>query len=633
MSPSVRRGAEAATAPSVHGLVAAQAAATPQAVAAACQGRQLSYAELDARANQLAWHLRSQGVTTESPVAVCLPRSADAVIALLAILKAGGAYLALDPAHPAPWHRTLLGDCGARVLVTCQSLLAELAGLAPTVTCLDGDPDLGRAPAVDPSVSVRQDNLAYIAYTSGSAGKPKGVCVTHGAVVRLVREPGFVTIGPGDAVLQLAPLDLDASTFEVWAPLVNGARLEIFPPPDPTPEEIIELAGRAGVTVMWLTAGLFHQVAGRPLRGMGSLRWLLAGGDVLSPQHVNQALAELPGIRLVNGYGPTENTTFTCCHVIGEQVETADVPIGQPVNATTVYVVDNALRAVDRDQPGELCTGGAGLARGYLGAPGLTAERFVPDPFAGPGARMYRTGDVAVMTTDGPVHFIGRRDQQLKVHGYRVEPGEVEAAIARIDGVRDVAVVGHEQPPGDIALGQELLSGDIAAGQAQPPGGRRLVAFVVASTPGSGPRIRGQLAAVLPGYAVPWLVLQVAKLPLTASGKVDRRNLESRPARERPDMSAPVREPGSDLERQLTGLWSELLGVPEIGVDDDFFELGGDSLLALRIATQITDAYDLEIHPRAFYENPTVAELARLIEEPATDNGQAAPRVGADGKG
>ncbi len=586
----------------VHELFAAQAARRPDAVAVRGERRRLSYGELDARANQLAHQLRSLNVGPDTPVAVCMPRSLDLIVALLGILKAGGAYLALDPNQPRERHGVLLEDSGASVLLVRGTPPAALDGLAEVVVRLDRDRAvLAEQPIDDPKAEVTPRHLAYLAYTSGSTGTPKGAAIPHHAVTRLVIGPDFLPIAEDDIFLQLAPVAFDASTLEIWGPLLNGATLELFPPHDPTPEQIASVVEKTGVTVLWLTAGLFHQIAQGPIARLAGLRTLLAGGDVLSIPHVNRALAALPNTRLINGYGPTENTTFTCCHHIDAPVEGDSVPIGRPISGTDVYVLDDALRPVVPGEVGELYAGGRGVARGYLGRAALTALRFLPDPFAQrPGARMYRTGDQVRQRPDGVFEFLGRADDQVKIRGFRVEPGEIEAAIARHPGVREAAVVA----------------------QPDPGGGRRLVAFVTGRQV-STPALRRELAEVLPPYAVPSAFVSVRSLPLTPNGKVDRAALAAREVRQRPALYSTYRAPGGAVEEELAELWAGLLGIPDVGVDDNFFELGGHSLLVTRITGEIATVYEVEVDLLTFYENPTVAELARLVEQ--------APKVAAAG--
>ena len=457
----------------VASLVAAQARRRPDAVAVSSEEGDLTYAELELRSTRLARRLAAAGVAPEVRVALLAQRSPALIVGLLGILKAGGAYVPLDPSYPAERLAWMLADSGARVILGQPELLAELpeeAGLSavPTVQIIELTAGAGlETPAMGPEPrGPLPDGLAYVMYTSGSTGRPKGVGVTHRNIVRLVRESGFADLGADQVFLQLAPVSFDASTLEIWAPLVNGGRIAVFPSRRPSLAELGEAIARFGVTSLWLTAGLFHQMVDDRLEALRPLRQLLAGGDVLSPSHVRRALAALPGLTLINGYGPTEGTTFTCCHPMTspEQVG-ATVPLGRPIGNTRVHVLDAASREVPAGVWGELCVGGDGLSRGYLGRPELTAERFVPDPFsdpAGAGSRLYRTGDVVRRRPDGRVDFAGRRDGQVKLRGFRIELGEIESALVRHPAVREATVVSRDDGG---------------------PLGRRLVAYVVPNPP------------------------------------------------------------------------------------------------------------------------------------------------------
>ncbi|MFJ9774318.1 amino acid adenylation domain-containing protein [Kitasatospora sp. NPDC101157] len=605
----------------VHARFTAQARATPRAPALSCAGTVLTYARLDAAADALAARLRGLGAGPGRPVAVRLERSPALVVALLAVLKTGGFHVALDPGEPAARAAALLRDCGAALLVTRPEAPAELlAEVKPVyVDTLDvpGAPDTldasdasdasdplgtdplgtdppGTAPASPPPPPGDGRDPAYLAYTSGSTGEPKGVLVPHGAVLRLVRDSDVLPVGPGDVVLHLAPAAFDASTLELWAPLLNGARLAVFPDGEVTPERLAEVVEAEGVTAMWLTAGLFHLVAQRPDPRLATVRRLLAGGDVLSARHVDAMLAAFPGMTLVNGYGPTENTTFTCCHAVTEPVSPGPVPIGRPIPGTEVHLLDERLRPVPDGTVGELYAGGTGVAHGYLGRPAATAERFVPDPFSpDPGARLYRTGDLALRRPDGLLEFHGRVDDQVKIRGFRVEPGEVEAALRALPGVGDAAVVARTRPTGE----------------------RALVAYLTADQPLYLPGLRRELAERLPAHLVPGAFVQLDELPLGPSGKVDRRALAAREERSRPAVDAPLRLPGSELEQWLAQLWGDLLEIDTVGVDDDFFDLGGHSLVAAAITEEIGRVHRVFVTARSFYENPTVAELAEVIQE------------------
>ncbi len=478
----------------IHGLFAEQAARVPAAVAVVCGDEEVTYGELARRARRVAGRLLAMGLAAESRIAVTAERSTGLIAALLGILQAGCAYLPLDPELPEERRDFMLADAGAVFLDLDekgpQGLQGQQGQEEPAVSVVPGVPE------VSPS------QLAYVMYTSGSTGEPKGVAVTHGNVVRLVRGARWADLGPDETFLQLGNLAFDAATLEIWAPLLNGGRLALFPGRRAGLDELADAVARYGVTSLWLTAGLFHQMVAERLEGLRPLRQLLAGGDVLSPARVRCALEGLPGCTVVNGYGPTENTTFTACFPMRDAAGwDATVPLGRPIQGTCVHVVDAALRPVPVGVWGELLAGGEGVARGYLGRPALTAERFVPDPFTGaPGGRLYRTGDLVRWRPDGLLEFFGRTDFQVKVRGFRIEPGEVEAALRAHPAVRDAVVVVR---PG---VGGES----------------RLVAYVVGAAEED---LRAFLRSRLPEAMIPSLFVLLAALPLNANGKVDRKAL------------------------------------------------------------------------------------------------------------
>jgi amino acid adenylation domain-containing protein len=567
--------------------------AAPGAVAVESRGDTLTYAELNRRANRLAWHLRELGVGPGDLVGLCVRRSLELVPAILGILKSGAAYAPLDPGYPAERLAWMLEDTGARVLVGPEQLLADLPDTGTSSGAVrvrvDADREAIEArSAANPLPLAGPGDLAYVMYTSGSTGRPKGVAVTHRNVVRMVRETNFARFGPEEVFLQLAPLSFDASTLELWGPLLHGGRLVVFPSPQPSLEELGEVIARHGVTSLWLTAGLFHQMVEGNLEGLRPVRQLLAGGDVLSPAHVRRVLAELPGTTLINGYGPTEGTTFTCCHAMtAESRIEHTVPIGRPIANTRVYVVDAGFRQLPVGIPGELLLGGDGLAAGYWRRPELTAERFVPDPFGAPGGRLYRTGDQVRWLADGAVEFLGRRDGQVKVRGFRIEPGEIEAALAEHPAVREAAVVAREDAQGE----------------------RRLVAYVAAD---GDPDLRGHLEGKLPAHMVPsaWVFLDA--LPLTANGKVDRRAL---PAPEAPRAEHGYVAPRTPSEEAVAAIWREVLGVERVGVHDDFFLLGGHSLSATRVVSRLRQQLGAELSLAVVFECSTLEALAAAVDE------------------
>nr|AWI62629.1 nonribosomal peptide synthetase [Cystobacter sp.] len=441
----------------IHELFAEQVARTPEAVALVSGERTLSYRELDERSDKLARRLRQWGVAGDVPVALCMERGVELVVVLLGILKAGGCYVPLDPAYPAARLAFMLEDTRAPVLITQAHLVSRVPPHGAKTLIVDevlGEERTLDAALEQGGLAATPAHLAYIMYTSGSTGQPKGVAVPHRAVVRLVKGGAYARFGPERVFLQLAPISFDASTFEIWGALLHGARLVLAPPGLQAPEAIAEAIQRHGVTTLWLTAGLFHQIVEQQPEALRSLQELLAGGDVLSVAHVRKLLAQPGGPAVINGYGPTECTTFTCCH----RVEPADlsspsIPIGRPIGQTRIYICDRYLRPVPVGVYGELYVGGAGLARGYWGRSPLTAERFIPDPFSGrPGERLYRTGDIVRYRPDGTVEFLQRSDTQVKIRGFRIELGEVEAELLGHPAVEAAAVVAREDVPGDKRL-------------------------------------------------------------------------------------------------------------------------------------------------------------------------------------
>ena len=584
----------------IHELFEEQAARRPGAFALEQGGERLTYGEINARANRLAHRLRRLGVGPEVKAGLLLERSLDLVVSMLAVLKAGGAYVPLDPSYPAERLALLIADAAAAAVVTLRGLRAVVPAATPAVL-LDGEEGLERESADNPGRLATADNLAYVLYTSGSTGLPKGVEVGHRAVVRLVRpgrESGHARCAPDEVFLHMAPPSFDAATLEVWGPLLSGGRLAVMPGRVPALSEVGQAIARHRVTTLWLTAGLFHLMVEERLDDLRPLRRLLAGGDVLQAAHVRRALAALPGCELINGYGPTENTTFTCCHVLRAGQDPGEtVPIGRPIAGTRVYLLDRWMQPVPAGVPGELWAGGDGLARGYLNRPGLTAERFVPDPFAssGHGGRLYRTGDLARWRSDGAIEFLGRLDRQVKIRGFRIEPAEVEAEMA-----------GHAEVAASAVVAREDL-----------PGGKGLVAFVVRRRlDGGGARdlaaaLRAHLRERLPEPMLPALFVELPELPLSASGKIDRRRLAQMDlGREGGGRLAPP----TPMEKALLALWAEVLERDGVKVEDDFFSLGGHSLLAARLAWRVRETFGVDLPLARLLEVSTVEAMARAIE-------------------
>ncbi|SRR5579884_223763 len=568
------------------------------AIALTSEGRHLTYEELNGCANRLAIRLRKLGVSAEATVGCCLPRSLELIIALLGILKAGAAYVPLDPTYPKERFRYLLSDSQPALVLADSSIADTLVAETGVPILPVGELYSGSADGSDYNnlPATRADDLAYIMYTSGSTGLPKGVMVEHRAVVRLVRNTNYCRFGPDQVFLLNAPISFDASTFEIWGALLNGGRLVLMPPQAPSLAELGRIIQEQKVTTLWLTAGLFQLMVEERLDDLSGLRELLAGGDVLSPTHVQRLLNYLPDCVLVNGYGPTENTTFTCCHVMrgsegGAAVQS--IPIGRPISNTTVYLLDENLQPLPPGVVGELYAGGDGVARGYLNHPKETAEKFISDPFSRTrGSRMYRTGDLACWRPDGVIEFHGRKDNQIKVLGHRVEPGEVEAALRTYGPIQDACVVAYSEENGSRHLAAYYI----------PSGSDNVSAEVSAES------LRAFLLQKLPHYMIPAAFQPLQSFPLTPNGKIDRAALP-RPIRQ---ASSGVDSP-TNLENTIASTWRRLLNVEEVGLDTNFFELGGDSLSLVAAHSTLQKMLGIEIPITDLFEFTTVRSLANRI--------------------
>jgi amino acid adenylation domain-containing protein len=452
----------------IHHLFEAQVAQTPDAIAVVFNNQQLTYRELNRRANQLAHHLQKLGVHSDTLVGICTERSLETIVGLLGILKAGGAYVPLDPSYPQERLAFMVEDTQISILLTQRSQIDTVPNYRGAIVCLDQDGDaIALESADNPSNTTTASHLAYVTFTSGSTGKPKGVSVGHRGCVRLVKETHYANFHTEAVFLQLAPLAFDASTFEIWGSLLNGARLVLFPADKPSLEELEQVIEQHQVTTLWLTAGLFHLIVDERPDALKPLRQLLAGGDVLSVPHVQRFLQANPDCQLINGYGPTEGTTFTCCYPITTAALTSSsIPIGRPIANTQVYLLDRHLQPVPIGAVGELHIGGDGLAREYFNRPDLTAEKFISNPFSPDStARLYKTGDLARYLPDGNIEFLGRVDNQVKVRGFRIELGEIEAALSQCPGVQKSVVVVREDVPGDKTLAGYVTLADQSSGQ------------------------------------------------------------------------------------------------------------------------------------------------------------------------
>ncbi|MGA4844090.1 amino acid adenylation domain-containing protein [Streptomyces sp. G45] len=564
----------------VHELFEARARVSPDAVAVVHGDVSVSYGELDRAANRVARRLRAEGVGPDVRVGVCARRGVPLVTAMLGVLKAGGAYVPLDPSYPAERLAFMLADARPALVLT-DSVDLALEG----VPALDLAADFVDELVTDLVPLARSADVAYVMYTSGSTGVPKGVAVEHRNIVRLVVDNPAVVFEPGDRVAFAANPSFDAATWEVWGPLLNGGAVVVVDQEDVLDAgRFAEVLRARSVSVLWMTVGLFNQYHMVLREVLGQLRYLVVGGDVLDPS-VMAAIVGGPE-QVLNGYGPTESTTFAAMHRIESLPVGRSVPIGRPIGNTRIYLVDGRGRPVPVGAVGELFIGGLGVARGYLGRPGLTAERFVPDWLTGDGSRLYRTGDLGRWLPDGTIEFVGRDDHQVKVRGYRVELGEIEARLLEAEGVKEAVVVARDD---------------------------RLDAYYVPDGDGSADAeaLRGALSDVLPSYMLPSAFVALDALPLTTNGKVDREKLPT------PGADALVQrgyqEPVGAVEEVLAGIWTDLLGVEQVGRHDDFFELGGHSLLAVSLVERMRQS-GLECDIRAVFTTPTVAGLAAAVE-------------------
>ena len=587
----------------VPALFAAQAQRSPHAVAVVDGARTRSYEEIDTRSGELAHALRDRGVAPGSRVGVCSERSAEEVIAFLGVLKAGCAYVPLDPSHPPARLAAMLADAEAAAVVTTPSAALALAqartSSARPVLMIDADQPPAAPVRGDPRLDVGGEDLAYVMYTSGSTGAPKGVAVPHRAIARLVCGTNYVSLGPKDVIAHLSNPAFDASTFEIWGALLNGARLAIVPRETVlSPTDLAAALERHGVTVLFLTTALFNQIAGAAPHAFAG-RQVLFGGEAVDPAAVTAVLREGKPRRLLHVYGPTETTTFATWHEVRDvDPGAATVPIGTPIANTDVYLLDVHGEPVPPGVPGEIHIGGPGLARGYLGRADLTAERFVPHPFdRTPGARLYRTGDRARYRDDGAIEFIGRRDQQVKIRGHRIEPAEVEAALMRLPLVREAVVVVH----GATAETRRLAAYVVPAGE----------------TPPEAADLWRDLRRSLPDYMVPAAVVYLAALPLTANGKLDRAALPDPDAiaARRTGWHIPPRDP---LEYILVNIWEDLLGIRGVGLRDNFFDLGGHSLLAARMMDAVERACGRTVPLMTLFTESTIEHLADAIRRGGT---------------
>ncbi|MGG6314569.1 amino acid adenylation domain-containing protein, partial [Paenibacillus macerans] len=605
--------------------------------------RQMTYRELNAAAGRLARTLRERGLKPNEAAGIMAERSIEAVAGVLAILKAGGAYVPVDPEYPEERIRYLIEDSGMKMMLVqlrvsgaskashnpagVELIPVELEDPAGGIGAMgepgakngetevnaiadandDANAGTNAADAANLPPVNQAGDLAYIIYTSGSTGQPKGVMVEHRNVVRLVQNAGFIPFGAQDRMAQTGAISFDASTFELFGALLNGGTLY------PVPKEILlDAAGFAGflrerqIGTLWLTSPLFNQLAGQNAAMFAGVRHLIIGGDALVPGFVNQVRAACPGLSLWNGYGPTENTTFSTVLPIAETYAER-IPIGKPIGNSTAYIVDSEGQLLPIGVPGELCVGGDGVARGYLNRPELTKEKFVPNPFA-PGEKMYRTGDLARWLPDGIIEFLGRIDHQVKVRGFRIELGEIESRLLQVEGVSEAVVIVCQDQAGE----------------------NHLYAYFTAEREFAAGELRAVLAKLLPDYMLPSAFMQLEQMPLTVNGKVDRRALPE-PGRLGEEAAVFYAEPENEPERQLAAIWQEVLGLSKVGATDDFFALGGHSLKAMMLTAKIKQQMGRDIPIKVLFDRPTIRGLAGYFaEKQAAGQADAGTDAGAE---
>jgi amino acid adenylation domain-containing protein len=582
----------------VHELFEEQVARTPDAVAVVFEDEELSYTQLNSRANRLAHYLRKIGVGTGATVALLLERCLNTVVAEIAVLKCGAIYVPVDPAFSEERKVFLISDCQARAVIVCENM-ALPGGLSTVRVDLDSVIlEEESATNLDLDTPLDGEALAYVMYTSGSTGQPKGVMVPHRGITRLIWNNNYAQFSKDDRMAFGVNPGFDVSTLEVWAPLLNGGCIVVI-----RQKTLLDPAGfgreleKQRVNILWLTVGLFNQYAHILQKQFARLRYLMSGGDVLDPAVMARVLSSNAPQHLINGYGPTESTTFTTTYEItAVREDGSSIPIGRPISNTQVYILDARREPVPIGVVGELYIGGAGVALGYLNRPELTAEKFVQDPFSGEaGARMYRTGDLSRWLPDGNIEFLGRNDFQVKIRGFRIELGEIEARLAKHPAIREAVVLAREERPGDKRLVAYYTTSLNEESEENAPGAEQLRAFLTAS---------------LPEYMVPSAFIALEAWPLTSNGKLDRRALPAPEIDFYPVHSEP---PQGDVEVMLAAIWAETLRLAQVNRHDDFFRLGGHSLLTLRVVTLLQQR-GFNITVADIFANPTIESLAAKLK-------------------
>jgi len=572
---------------------------SPQAIALQMGDLRMTYGELHQASDQLASFLLESGTPRGAKIGIFLEASFDSVICALATLKSGAGYVPLDPSLPARRTAQLIAEANLHLVLTATSLLQDLPSDGPRRVCLETMSPIGHLTPGSRTVfpDIQSDDLAYVIFTSGSTGRPKGVLIPHRGVLRLVTEPNYVTLNQTSRLLHLASPTFDASTFEIWGPLLNGGVCVLSSERVPSISQLANLIRENGINTLWLTSSWFNTIVDEDVEILAPVRQLLIGGERLSVPHVIRALQMLPDTHLINGYGPTENTTFSCCYSIPRTLDpnSYSVPIGRPVQGDVAAILDARLQPTAPGVPGELCVGGDGLALGYLNDDMLTAEQFIPNPLhPNSGDLVYRTGDRVRLLPSGNLEFLGRMDRQLKIRGYRVEPGEIEHVVMQHPSISRAHIAVH----GTIdTVPMELVAYVVPVKDA------RLAAD----------ELRQFLSMQLPDYMVPSCFIPLASLPRDASGKIDESSLPD-PATMKTTGSGLFVKPTTGTERRIAEVWKTILPHEQVGIEDSFFDIGGHSLLAVRLVAQLETLFNVSLPLAVLFDAPTIKTLASRIE-------------------
>ncbi|WP_392534068.1 amino acid adenylation domain-containing protein [Nostoc sp. C117] len=577
----------------IHSLFEEQVEKTPDAVALIYEQQHLTYSQLNKRANQLAHYLQGLGVKPEVRVGICVERSLEMVIGILAILKAGGAYVPLDPAYPTDRLAFMLEDVQTPILLTQTHFQGKLPIDNQIVVNIDSDWEIISQHKEDNLHSeVNPENLAYIIYTSGSTGTPKGTEVAHRSIIGFMFGVDYIHLDANQIWLQHSSISWDALTLELWSPLVYGGCCVLYPGKILTPEDLSLIIQKQRVNILFLTTALFNLMIDTMPQALSEIKQLMFGGESVSLPHVRRALELLPTTQLINAYGPSECTVFICCYPIPQELadNVHSIPIGKPIGDRKVYLLDKDLHRVPIGVSGELYVGGASVARGYLNQPKLTSEKFISHPFEDNAAcKFYKTGDLARRLPDGNLEFIGRIDTQVKIRGFRIELGEIEAVLNQHSEIKQVVVIARENEAGN----------------------KYLVAYLIAKDHLLTPRtLRNFLKTKLPDYMIPTAFVFLEAFPLTPNGKINRRALPV-PDTDQRNLEVDFVAPRTSTEQELARIWAEVLKVKQVGIHDNFFELGGHSLLATQVISRLRETFSLDFPLRYLFENPTIAELAQ----------------------